>query len=214
MPATFEKASREVRDMLKELLDSWEVHEPLVSTNVTFDVLMAFAERDEETGEKVGPALMHQGYPANGIAKITGLEDRAKGLADCSITLDGDAWADMSTLQQKALLDHEIMHFAVKIKDGAVVHDSHGRPKLRMRKHSYQFGWFTAIAEKYGEASGECQQAQQIWDKAGQAFWPGMHGTAPASNAASRFVALAQEHNTTISIHSGGKELFTTAKSA
>jgi hypothetical protein len=209
MPATFEKASREVKDMLKELLDSWEVHAPLVNAGVTFDVLMAFAEVDEKTGKKVGPALMHQGYPAHGIAKITNLEGRAKGLADASILLDGDAWGDMSVLQQKALLDHELYHFAVNIKHGAVQTDSHRRPKMWMRKHDFQAGWFSAVAQRYGPASGECEQAKQVWDEYGQAFWPDLCGGS-LKKAAGDFVELLKKGGGSVSIHSGGKELFST----
>lgn len=52
--------------------------------------------------------------------------------------------------------------------------DDLGRPKLKMRKHDVEIGWFKIIAERHGAHSIERQQAKIIFDTMGQSFWPGL----------------------------------------
>lgn len=176
MPATYEKANEAIRTMADSVLRQFESHHPLIDAGVTIDILLAFAERDEETSQPIGPALTQGGYVVAALTKVTGLKDRAKGCADAEIVIDGDWWADHGRDEQIALLDHELHHIAVVIKNGAVVRDAHSRPKLRLRKHDVQVGWFSVIAERHGAASIECQQAQNVFDHYGQYFWPALCG--------------------------------------
>jgi hypothetical protein len=43
-----------------------------------------------------------------------------------------------------------------------VVRDDLDRPKLRVRKHDHQFGWFDSIARRHGPASFEVQQYRKF----------------------------------------------------
>lgn len=199
MAATYESAPTEVREMLSELLRSWDVHKPLLDCGVTIQVQMAYPEKDED-GNPKGDAIKLHGRKALGLCEIINEQNRASGMKDARITLDGDAWADMSVARQKALLEHECYHLSVNInKNGVLQLDSNGRPKLRLRKHTVEIGWFAAVAERHGSASGECQQAQQIWYKHGQAFWPDLCGASTEAHA-SRFANIAREHGATVSV--------------
>ena len=146
-------------------------HQDLHAIGVKIDILFAFALEDSE-GNKKTPTLSHQGYPANGIAKILNLKDRLCRGYDAEIILDGDAWAGLTDNQKLAILDHEITHFVVKRNsDGNVIRDYMERPRLMMKKHERQFGWFDSIAARYGRDSAEVQQATHVFDTGGQVYF-------------------------------------------
>jgi hypothetical protein len=49
--------------------------------------------------------------------------------------------------------------------------DALDRPKLAMRKHDHQFGWFDEVAQRHGEASPEVRQARVLMEKSGQLYF-------------------------------------------
>ncbi len=170
MPNRFTKADREVQDLAKEIIT--EHCEELAAVGVTIDILMAYAP-ENDAGEKTGPALKLHGYPCGGIVSVNSLKNRVIGSSDALILLDGDAWPDMEPERQKALLHHEIHHITVaRDTEGAVINDTHGRPKLKMRLHDVEVGWFTHIAKLYKEDSGEVQDAHKIFDQHGNVLFP------------------------------------------
>ena len=166
--------------MAKGLLREFESHQPLVDHKVTIDFLFAFAERDAK-GNRKNDALKLHGYRALGIAKKTSLKDRAKGLADAEILLDGDWWEEATVEQQRALLDHELHHLAAMGDT-----DDLGRPLLEMRQHDYHFGWFREIAQRHGAASQERVQAEILMETGGQYFWPGIRDAMTTGDRATK----------------------------
>jgi hypothetical protein len=62
------------------------------------------------------------------------------------------------------VIDHELRHLmlAKNKKTGQIQLDDEGRPKLRIRPHDFEFGWFARTAELYGEESYEVSQAREI----------------------------------------------------
>lgn len=170
--ATFIKCPKAVSDLALEILCEFPTHKPLLDAKAQIAYVFAHGERDED-GNVVTPALKKNGVVALGIAKILGLKDRALGRGDAEVSIDGDWWEKASDEERRALLDHELHHFAVKASvQGVIETDDLNRPKLRIRKHDFEFGWFAIIAERHGESSLERQQAQSIMDAAGQLFWP------------------------------------------
>ena len=130
-----------------------------------------------------GPAVTHGGYRALALCKVVNLKDRAMLRGDVEIQIDAEVYEKMSAAEKDALLDHELYHIEIQREDadddsdqgdarGSIRTDDLDRPKVRLRKHDYQFGWFTAIAERHGQASPEVVQAKLLWDENGQAFFP------------------------------------------
>jgi len=159
MSTIYERATLETIDTASELL---RAHYPgLVGAKVKIDFIMARASLDEATGEPTGPAITHQGYPANGLCRILSLKDRVMGRGDCEIILDGDQWPKWKDEVRRALIDHELYHVQICMDErtGQLKRDDIGRPKLRLRKHDFQVGWFHEIAERHGKASFEVRQA-------------------------------------------------------
>lgn len=116
------------------------------------------------TDEEGGTALAHNGYPAAAIVKIVGPKERAIGRGDAEIVIDEEGYTDMSDAQKDALIDHELYHLEiVRNKHGRHVLDCNRRPKLKMRLHDRQYGWFDEIAQRHGSASIECQQATRLF---------------------------------------------------
>lgn len=148
-------------------------HQELADFDVRIDYMFAFAELDKETSEKKGPAIKHNGWPALGLASRIKLKDRAKGMGDCEILLDADAWKVMPEAQRLALLDHELEHFEVKRdKFGGVVTDDLDRPVITIREHDRQHGWFDNIARRHGINSFEVEQFRDILIEAGGTYAP------------------------------------------
>lgn len=95
-----------------------------------------------------------------------------------------------SDKELRALIDHELYHLEVVIddweyelkEDGTHQRDEAGnsikkrahykydesaRPKLAIRLHDVQMGWFSRMVEKHGKASGEARQVKFLTDHFG-----------------------------------------------
>lgn len=175
---TFQKCPQSVRDLANDILCQFETHKPLLDARVTVDYVFAYSDKDEVTGEPTGNALSKNGCKALGICRKIPLKDRALGRSDAEIALDGDWWEEATEDEQRALLDHELHHLAVKIDKRGLVRDDLGRPVIQMRKHDYEFGWFKVVAARHGKHSQERLQAAQMMCDAGQYFWPDIAGEA------------------------------------
>lgn len=142
-----------------------ECHEEL--KGVTVAGLFAFHS------ESSLPVLKHGGYPAGAIVRITPLKERVMGVADSTIVVDRAGWLTMSQPQRDALIDHELTHLERKVnkKTGRPTYDAFSRPKLVMRRHDHQFGWFDEVAQRHGEASPEMRQARALMEASGQLYF-------------------------------------------
>lgn len=165
---TYEKADEAVRDMAQTILQQFETHAPVLTAGVRIDFLFAFADLDAKTGLPKNDAITHRGRRALGLCRKIKVKDRVKGMGDAEITLDGDWWVTVDDEERRALLDHELHHIAVIEGEK----DKAGRPKLALREHDVEFGWFTVIAARHGLHSQERKQAAQIMEMHGQFYFP------------------------------------------
>jgi acetolactate synthase regulatory subunit len=170
---TYQRAKKDVVAIVTRMMAKY--HPELTDAGVTVDVLMAAAKLDAD-GDPVGPAVKAHGYPAGAVARITSVKERAAGRADTEIIVDADRWPDLASEQWNALLDHELTHFELRVNDkGQVERDDLDRPKLRMRKHDHQFGWFDAVVRRHGRDSIEWSQFDAFYEHAYKQLWlPGM----------------------------------------
>jgi putative metallopeptidase len=114
--------------------------------------------------ENSDPVLMHNGYPAGAVVRITTLRERALGMADAVIVVDRAYWQTITHMQHCALIDHELTHLGRKLDSDTQqpIFDALGRPKLQMRRHDHQLGWFDEVAQRHGENSIEMRQARDL----------------------------------------------------
>lgn len=154
----------------------YEHHGELIGVRV--NALFCF---DEESSE---PVLTHQGYPAQAFIKVTALRDRTLGVADAVIVADRSTWLTLTQPQRNALIDHELTHLARVLdkESGKPKFDALGRPKLRIRQHDHQFGWFDEVAQRHGDASPEIRQSKQLMAQAGQLYFEFGAWTRPAAS--------------------------------
>jgi hypothetical protein len=178
---TFQPAGADIVQLASAILCEFASHKPLLDARVRVDYVMAFADIGKD-GHPKNFALMHHGVRAYGLARLIGLKDRVMGRGDAEISLDGDFWAKGRPEIQRALLDHELHHLEPKLKNGGFVRDDIGRPELILRRHDFQFGWFTTIAQRHGAFSMERLQAKTIVDAAGQYYFPELAKFAISSN--------------------------------
>lgn len=107
-----------------------------------------------------GAAVTHNGLPALAVIRVVPLKDRTMGRGDVEITFDGAAVGHLTEDEQRALIDHELYHLEIKRnKDGQVKYDDLGRVEFKLRPHDREFGWFDAIAARWGKYSIEVKQA-------------------------------------------------------
>jgi len=165
MSKIYDKAPQQVHDKVADLIAKY--HPELKELAVTVDLLMV------STDSETAPALTHGGYKAQAVVRRTNSKERAHGRADAEIVIDRDNYDGLDDAEANALLDHELYHLfpILDKKTGAYKRDEHGRPKLQIRKHDRQFGWFDAIASRHGKKSLEVQQANWIRDEAGQVYF-------------------------------------------
>lgn len=174
MPS-FDKAPQHIIDLANDILCRYPSHKPLLDAKVKIDIIMVSPEYGED-GQPVNDALKKNGVRAFGITRKLPPKDRAMGRGDAEVCLDADWWQHAEEKQRVALLDHELHHISVKVnKAAAPVKEDDGRPKIVLRKHDYEFGWFNVIAERHGIFSLEVEQAKAIADNHGQFYWPQMY---------------------------------------
>lgn len=173
MSKSYDRAPTEVAERAYKLIGKY--HPDVNEADLTIDFIFV---RNPD-----GAAVTHGGYRALALCKVISLKDRAMDRGDVEIQIDAEVYEKMSSAEKDALLDHELYHIEVQREDpegdgdqgdarGSIKTDDLDRPKVRLKKHDYQFGWFTAIAERHGPASPEVVQAKILWDEAGQAFFP------------------------------------------
>lgn len=163
MAKTYSAASA---DLLKRIERMQAEHHPDLA-KVNIGALFVF---DDEKSESV---LKHQGYPAAAVVRITPLKDRALGIADAIIVVDRSHWSSLGAAQMNALVDHELEHLTTVLDadTGKPKFDGMDRPKLVMRQHDHQLGWFDAVARRHGEASPEIVQARQLLEQTKQLYF-------------------------------------------
>ena len=167
MPVTFDQAPAHVHDMAREVLMQYHPElnfsrDPENPAWVKLCILFASngAEEDE-------PAVKCHGYPAQAVISIIPLKQRVDKRADAEIVIDEKNWNDLTEPQQRALLDHEISHLEIKLKDGFIETDDIGRPKLKLKLHDFDFGGFRSVAKRHGEDAPEVRLAQDFKQKFG-----------------------------------------------
>lgn len=182
----FQRAPGDIRHLCRQVMRDW--HPKLVEASVRVELLVAYGKVNED-GEIIAPALKHHGVRALGVCKIIPIQQRVLGLGDVLILLDGDEWPEMGEDEQLALLDHELTHVDLVLEMRAVAKptvpgalvtetqvqatvqlDDAGRPKLRMRQHDRDYGWFDSVAQRHGLASSEVRQGRRLFESAGALY--------------------------------------------
>lgn len=161
MPTTYERGDREHYEVLQKAMRKY--HKRLLDAEVRVQVVVAKAHRDAD-GEPVGPAVKLHGMACLAVVRILSLKDRVLREHDAEITVDGDNWPLWSASRRLAVMDHELTHLELQVHpdSGVVMRDDEDRPKLRMRKHDFQVGWFHEIAERHGKQSVEVEQFNEL----------------------------------------------------
>lgn len=202
MSKTYELAPEEVSSRAGRLIEKY--HKDLENSGAKIDYIYARATE--------GHAVTHGGYPALAVIKIISLKDRAAGRGDAEITIDADAYEGMSGERRDGLLDHELYHLIVRRDDdGFVKMDDLDRPMFKMRKHDWQMGWFTEIAQRHGLNSVEVSQAQILWANDGQAYFPMLLECSTPAKKGNPLAELAETNLDSVEI-SDGKRTVTFAK--
>lgn len=167
---TYEPATEEMKQVVADVMTRF--HGRLEACGVKISTLVA-NPREDQNGDPTGEAIKVGGYPALAKIRITSLKDRVHGLGDAELIIDGFHWQTMGDDEKAALIDHELTHLDVtyvedkKSKAMVVKRDDIDRPKLRMRLHDFQVGWFHEVVRRHGKASQEWQQYDSFADPKG-----------------------------------------------
>lgn len=154
---TYQTASGEVTNLAHKLIRKF--YKDLADAEVTINYLFAY-------GNDGAPAIMHHGWPANGLVKVVSLRDRVAGLNDVVMLIDGDKWPDWTDEERAALIDHELYHLeVVPGKNTRFKKDDVGRPKIRLRPHDFEFGAFSEIARRHGANAFEVKAFLDMQEK-------------------------------------------------
>lgn len=139
----------------------------LVEAGLKIDILFIATDAEDK------PALTHNGYPAAAVVRVLGIKERTMGRGDAEIVIDEARYIDYSEAEKDALIDHEIHHIKLKRykNTGPVFLDERGRPRLTLKKHDRQYGWFDEIAKRHGTASIEVKQAMRLCIEAKQTYF-------------------------------------------
>lgn len=162
---TYKAAGLDIARRAKRLVKKH--HDNLAQARVRIDFLFVTTDGED------GCALKCNGYPALAVASVIPQKNRVGLKADARIIVDKEAWDELTEKQRDALLDHELQHFEAVMSDDTVALDGNDRPKIRMRKHDVQLGFFSVIAKRHGEHSQEVIQARALVEHAAETLFPG-----------------------------------------
>lgn len=174
---TYSAASTDLWDTIQRMRDQF--HPDL--KGVTVGALLVF---DDENGDQI---LKLHGYYCAAVVSITPLKQRALNVADAIIVVDRSCWLTYSAARRDALIDHELQHLVQVVKEatetdsGGPVYDALGRPKLTMRKHDHELGWFDEVARRHGDDSMEVKQARELLATTQQLYFDFADKKKPAS---------------------------------
>lgn len=183
----FTLATPATHELCQQLVELY--HKDLDSAAAKVDIVMAFRDPDGEA-----PAMEKDGHRILGQASTIKLKDRVKGMGDCEIMLDGDAWDGLPDKQKAALMDHELEHFEVKRdKVGDFIMDDLNRPVIKIRNHDRSFGWFDTIAMRHRSDSMEVHQLRKLFTEEGQVYLPFIKDLADEETAGQIDKALNEE---------------------
>lgn len=155
MPTTFEKADEHhpVHNFVHDAIRRW--HLPLAAADVKVGVI--FARNPDRH------AVTHGGYPCAATIKVVPLKDRLSKDYDAELLIEHRTWEVLDEEQCLALIDHELSHLNIVIKDGQLQRDDLGRPKLKLRKADWNGGdGFRAVVERHGDNALEFLNAKRI----------------------------------------------------
>jgi hypothetical protein len=171
---TFRKASKEIQEAIIKTMADY--HGAKADAGVKVLTLMVSPTLDEND-DPVGPAITVAGHKAAAKTKILSLKDRVVTGCDAETQIDADVWDESSDEERTALIDHELTHLELRVDDqGGVIRDDVDRPKLRIRKHDRQFGFFDVVAHRHGIASFEVRECRRFLESEDyqQCYLPGM----------------------------------------
>jgi len=158
-------ADEEVMEVVEKVRKKY--YPDLDKAKVKIDVLMISNEDETQ-------CLKHRGRLAYAVIKVISEKDRAKGAGDAEMIIDQAAWDSISEKRRVALIDHELHHLIVELDGDKFVKDAHGRPKLSIKPHDVEFGWFDEVARRHGFNAMEVRQAHDILIHHGQVYFPFM----------------------------------------
>lgn len=160
MGTVYLEAGPEIDALVRRVMEKY--HPDLFEIGVTVSTLRAFSSS--------GDPLKSKGYPADADIRVSSLEDRARGMADVKMRIDGARWEDMNREARVALIDHELEHIqVVPDKDtGNPGLDDLGRPKLTCRAHDWEIGGFDAVVRRHGENAPELRALRAAESRAAQ----------------------------------------------
>lgn len=165
---TYEAAPAETLAFIRQVMRDY--HPSLDQAGVTVGAVFAYGPRDDENDDEItGPAIKHRGFPALATIKITSLKERAMGLPDAYITIDGDQWSAFNEARRVALIDHELEHLEPVGKT-----DDLNRPRLEMREHDFMLTGFLSVAKRHGSMSFEQHYASDLVAAYEQELFPWM----------------------------------------
>ena len=166
MPVVYERCTDDVKEVGHDLINRFHPDLREKGTRVQIEYVFAEMEPDSNGDRPTGDAVKLHGRPCYAVVKIISAKDRALGGLDARVTIDKAKWGEMSASERRALIDHELLHLtAVRDDAGFMKMDAYERPKLRMRHHDWDLGWFDEIAKRHGPHSIEVQQARKLADE-------------------------------------------------
>lgn len=162
MAKYYQECGPDVYEVLAELIE--EYRHDLKACGARISLLFITSLEGDE------PALKHHGQPVAGRCHINGLQDRAEGKADATITLDVHMWNKRSPEWRKALLHHELTHIARW--DRSITPDPLDRPTLKPRHGDWENDGFFEIAAIYGDDAPEVRYLRAVEERLGQGRLP------------------------------------------
>jgi hypothetical protein len=171
MPTTYCKAPADLTALIRRLVPLHpELHEVearvsgLVAHPDESDADAGPPEKDDD-GRESYLALKERSIPVCGTVKVVGQLQRAAGLADALVILDGFWWnhLDWSDRRKEAEVWKQLARLAVKrYKEGAVKSDDGGRPKLEIRPPTIFLAVDAAVLRRYGDVLPEARVLEEL----------------------------------------------------
>lgn len=154
-------------ELLQQAIREW--HPELSKAGARIALLMVWPPVDVD-GRPTGPAIKQAGFAAVGRASLARPRERLLVGCDAVVEVDAEAWEGLLDDGRLALLDHELEHIVVVVKDGEIARYADGHPQLKLRPDDWMLTGFASVVRRHGRQAIEVTALRRVHEACQELF--------------------------------------------
>ena len=147
-------AELDTDDLVRRVTERF--HPELLTAEVHVAVLMTYPPVGDD-GKPTGPAIEIKGHACAGRIGLCNEKNRRLHGYDAIMELAADRWEEKSDRENEAVVDHELEHLVLVVKEGTLQKHVDGHPRIKLQPDDWMLTGFVAVAERHPANACEVQ---------------------------------------------------------